>query len=86
MVQIASCPNDALRQRWSQHELDNAHNHVPLADPIRGTFGAMPAETIHAFCKGVIEVVTFLVLNNVPKKQKAALDRRLAVRFHKSHR
>ncbi len=85
MAQIASCPNDALRQRWSQQALDNAHNHVPLADPIRGILGAMPAETMHAFCKGVIEVVTFLVLDNVPKNQKAALDR-LAVRFHKSHR
>jgi hypothetical protein len=58
---------------------------VPLADPIRGIFGATPVETMHAFRKGVIEVVTFLVLNNIPKRQKAALDR-LAVRFHKSHR
>jgi hypothetical protein len=85
MAQIASCPNDALRQRWSQHALDNTFNHVPLADPIRGIFGATPVETMHAFRKGVIEVVTFLVLDNIPKKQKAALDR-LAVRFHKSHR
>jgi hypothetical protein len=84
MVRIASCLNDVLRQRWSQHALDNAYNHVPLADPIRGIFGATPVETMHAFRKGVIEVVTFLVLNNIPKRQKAALDR-LAVRFHKSH-
>ena len=41
--------------------------HVPLADPIRGIFGATPVETMHAFRKGVIEVVTFLVLNNIPK-------------------
>jgi hypothetical protein len=48
--------------------LDNTYNHVvPLADPIRGIFGATPVETMHAFHKGVIEVVTFLVLDNVPK-------------------
>ena len=84
MAQIASCPNDVLRQRWSQHALDNAYNHVPLADPTRGIFGATPVETMHAFLKGVIEVVIFLVLDNVPKRHEAALDR-LAVRFHKSH-
>ncbi len=84
MAQIAMCTNDTPSQRWSQHALDKAFNHVPLADPIRGIFGATPVETMHAFCKGVIEVVTFLVLDYVPKKQKAALER-LAVRFHKSH-
>jgi hypothetical protein len=52
--------------------LDNANSHVPLADPIHGIFGATPAETMYAFCKGMIEVVTFLILDNVPKKQKAA--------------
>ena len=84
-AQNALCTNYTLRQRWSQHALDNAFNHVPLADPIRGIFGATPVETMHAFRKGVIQVVTFLVLDNVPKKQKAALEQ-LAVRFHKSHR
>ena len=83
-AQNALRTNYTLRQRWSQHALDNAFNHVPLADPIRGIFGATPVETMHSFRKGVIQVVTFLVLDNVPKKQKAALDR-LAVRFHKSH-
>jgi hypothetical protein len=71
-VQTMSFVNDVLRQRWSQHALDNTYNHVPLADPIRGIFGATPVETMHAFRKGVIEVVTFLVLNNIPKRQKAA--------------
>ena len=84
MAQITSCPNDKLRQRWSQHALDNAYNHVPLADPTHGIFGATPVETMPAFCKNMIEVVTFLVLENVPKRHKAALNR-LAVRFHKSH-
>ena len=83
---IASHPSDALRQRWSQHELDNTFNHMPLADPIRGIFGATPVETMHAFRKGVIEVVTFLVLTDIPPAtKKAALDV-LAIRFHKSHR
>ena len=72
LAQIAVFPNNVLCQRWSQHALDNAYNHVPLADPIRGIFGATPVETMHAVCKGMIEVVTFLVLHNVPKKQKAA--------------
>ena len=85
MDRIASHPSDALRQRWSQHELDNTFNHMPLADPIRGIFGATPVETMHAFRKGVIEVVTFLVLTNIPPTKKAALDV-LAIRFHKSHR
>jgi hypothetical protein len=60
-----------------QHALDNKYNHVPLADPICGILDAMP---VHAFCKGMIEVVTFLVLDTIPKRQKAPLHR-LAVRF-----
>ena len=59
---------------------------MPLAGPIRGIFGATPVEIMHTFCKGVIEVVTFLVLDNVPKKQKQLALDRLAVRFHKLHR
>ncbi len=68
MAQIALCPNNGLCQQWSQHALDNTYDHVPLADPIRGIFGATPVKTMHAFCKDVIEVVTFLILDNVPKK------------------
>ena len=75
MAQIALCPNDALRQQWSQRALDNTYIHVPLADTIRGISGAKPVGTTHAFCKGVIEVVIFLVLDKVPKRQEAALDR-----------
>jgi hypothetical protein len=56
MAQIAACPNEVLRQRWSQHALDNTNYHVPLADPIHGIFGATPVETMHAFCKGVSEI------------------------------
>jgi hypothetical protein len=82
--EIALCPNNALRQRWCQHALDNANNCVPLANPIREIFGATPVKTMHAFPKDVIEVVTFLVLDNVPKKKNAALDQ-LAVQFHKLH-
>jgi hypothetical protein len=33
----------------------------------------------------MIEMVTFLVLDNVPVSKKAALDR-LAIKFHKTHR
>jgi hypothetical protein len=33
--------------------------HVPLADPIHGIFDVTPVEAMHAFCKGMVEVVTF---------------------------
>ena len=74
MAQIASCPSDVLLcQQWSeqlsQHALDNTFNHVALADPMCGIFSTMPEETMHAFSDGVIEVVTFPVLDNVPKRQ-----------------
>jgi hypothetical protein len=55
---------------------------MPMADPVRDIFDA----TLHAFCKGLIEKVTFVVLQNVPgARKKAALDA-LAVHFHQSHR
>jgi hypothetical protein len=56
-----------------------------MADPVRGIYGATPIEMMHAFCKDMIEMVTFLILDNVPKSKFAALDA-LAKRFHKSHR
>jgi Plavaka transposase len=82
---IACSPDTNLRQRWSQHKLDNAFQHVEFGDPTRGIFGATPVETMHGYRKGMIEVVTFMVLENVPTSKKAALDQ-LAVAFHKSHR
>jgi hypothetical protein len=85
MHEIALCPDDKRRQQWSQHRVDNAFNSVLLADPIRGIFGSTPVETMHCFRKGMIEVVTFLVLENVPTSKKAALDG-LAIRFHHTHR
>ena len=56
-----------------------------MVDPIRGINGATPIETMRAFRKEMIEMVTFLILDNVPKRKLAALDA-LAIRFHKSHR
>ena len=85
MAQVASGPNSALRTRWSQHQMTNAFDSIPLADPVRGIFGATPVETMHAYRKGIIEKVTFLVLENIPASKKADLDY-LAVRFHKTHR
>jgi hypothetical protein len=82
---IACSADTQLRQRWSQHHLDNAFHHVVFGDPTRGIFGATPVETMHGYQKGMIEVVTFMILDNIPPRQKAALDR-LAVQFHKSHR
>ena len=85
MGRIAKSLDDNLRQRWSQHRLENAFESVLFADPDRGIFGSTPVETMHAFRKGTVEMVTFLILDSVPVKQKAALDR-LAVSFHKKHR
>ena len=85
MHAIALSPDDKLRQRWSQHQVHNAFYNIPMADPKRGIFGATPVETMHMFQKGMIEVVTFLVLENIPDRKKAALDA-LAIRFHLSHR
>jgi predicted ThiF/HesA family dinucleotide-utilizing enzyme len=48
---------------------------MPLANPGGSLFGAQyTVETMHAFCNGIIEIVTFLVLDNVPPSKKAALD------------
>ena len=85
MAAIASNDDLLIQQQWYQHYLNNAFDHVPLADPVHGIFGAMPIETMHAFCKGLIETGTYLVLDNVPGTKLAAFDN-LAMRFHTSHR
>ena len=85
MAAIAHSRDDELRTQWSQHHVNNVFDHVPMADPVRGIFGATPVETLHAYRKGLIEMVTYLVLENVPASKKAALDA-LAIRFHTTHR
>jgi hypothetical protein len=80
IADIAQNPDVAVRKRWSQHQLNNVFDYVPMADPTREIYGATPVETMHAFRKGMIEVVTFLVLENVPPSKLAALDA-LAIRF-----
>ena len=82
---IANSDDETVRQRWSQHSMDNAFNSVRLADPERGICGATPAETMHCVRMGMINLTTLLVLSNVPASKKAALDR-LAIKFHKGHR
>ena len=59
-------------KQWSQHSLNNAYNQMSFADPDRSIFGAMPVETMHAvyLTKGIIKVVTYLVLENVPTSKK----------------
>ncbi len=85
MAELASSSDQALHTRWSQHQMTNTFDSVLLADPMRGIFGATPVETMHAYRKGIIEKVTFLVLENIPASSKASLDY-LAVRFHTMHR
>ena len=58
---------------------------IPWLIQYEAFLGATPVETMHAFRKGIIEMVTFLVLDNVPPSKKASLDR-LAIKFHHSHR
>ena len=84
MACISCNPNQMVRTQWSQHFLNNAFDYVPMADPACGIFGAIPMTTLHGFCKGLIEKVTILVLQNVPARNKAAVDA-LAVHFHRSH-
>ena len=85
MHEISQSNDEQLRQKWSQHRVDNAFNHVVIADPVRGIMGATPTEIMHVFRNGMIAIVTYLVLENVPDSKKAALDS-MAVRFHKRHR
>ena len=73
MDRIAQGDNKELQSRWSQHEMEKAFNHMPLADPERGMFGATPVETVHAYRKGIIEMVTFLVLEMFPQAGKPCL-------------
>jgi hypothetical protein len=84
MHEISQSNNEQLRQKWSQHQVDNAFNHVIIADPVRGIMSATPTEIMHVFRNGMIAIVTYLVLENVPDSKKAALDS-MAVRFHKRH-
>ena len=56
-----------------------------MADPDRGIFGATPVEIRHAFRKGLVEMVTYVVIDNVLPSKNAALDR-IALRFHKAQR
>ena len=68
MAQIANSLDDSICQQWSQHYLNNAYDYVPMADPVRGIFGATPVETMSALRKGIIELVTFCVLEHVPAR------------------
>jgi hypothetical protein len=47
-----------------------------MADPDRGIFGATPVETLHVFRKGLVEIVTHVVIDNALPSRKAALDHR----------
>jgi hypothetical protein len=41
-----------------------------MADPDRGIFGATPVETLHAFCKGLVEMFSHFVIDNVPPSKR----------------
>jgi hypothetical protein len=59
MACITHNPDQMVRTQWSQNFLNNAFDYVPIADPVRGIFGATPVETLHAFSKRSIEKETF---------------------------
>ncbi len=84
MAMIAASENKAFRTRWLQHAVHNAFQDVMLADPVRGIFGATPVETMHAFCKGLIEHARYFSCVG-QRPRKAALDT-LAVQLHQQHR
>jgi hypothetical protein len=56
-----------------------------MADPVLGILSDTPVETLHAFHKDLVEMVTHAVIVNVPPSKKSVLDR-LVLRFHKTHR
>jgi len=85
MHSIVQSNDLAIQQRWSQHGLDNAFQHVEMADPVLGILSDTPVETLHAFHKDLVEMVTHAVIVNVPPSKKSVLDR-LVLRFHKTHR
>jgi hypothetical protein len=70
MAMIAASDDKAICVRWLQHAVHNAFQDVVLADHVQGIFGATSVEAMHAFCKGLIEHVTFLVLENVPASKQ----------------
>ena len=84
VARITSDPSLAVGKQWPQHDLNNLFDHVPMADPVRGIYGATPVETMHVFRKGMIEKVALLVLEIVPGSKLASLNA-LAIRFHKLH-
>ena len=69
-----------------QHGLDNAFQHVEMADPDRGRFGATPVETLYAFCKGLVEMVTHVVIDNVPPSKKVALEQAKLLQYLPIHK
>ena len=75
MAIIAASKNKAIRTRWLEQAVHNAFQDVVLADPVRGIFGATPVETMHAFCKGLIEHVTFLCWTTSLRLAKPRLTR-----------
>ena len=41
-----------------------------MADPESGMFGATPVETLHAFRKGLVDMVTHVVIDNAPQAKR----------------
>ena len=57
MHEISQSNDEHLRQKWSQHQVDNEFNHVIIADPVRGIIGATPTEIMHVFRNGMIAML-----------------------------
>ena len=72
MHNIAMKGSDNLRKRWSQHQLDNVFNHMPMACLTHGILGSTPVDRMHAFRKGIIESMTTFIIENLKDGQKAA--------------
>jgi hypothetical protein len=64
--EIAQGNNKELQAQWSQHKVDHAFKEMQLGDPTRGIMGVTPVDSMLVLQNGIISVVTFLVLENVP--------------------
>jgi hypothetical protein len=71
---IAQSDDKVLRQKWSQHALDNAFSYVTFANPKHGIFVATPTDIMHVLRGGMEKDTVKLVLDNVPDSQKDAFD------------
>jgi hypothetical protein len=73
MACITHNPDQMVRTQWSQNFLNNAFDYVPIADPVRGILAPLLWKRFMRFANDRLRRKPFLVLQNVPAREKAAL-------------